>query len=169
MKRMLTILSLAILSLVCMQISAAVKVVECEDEQGNRSFQSACPPGSILVDEKKIPTGDKPPPPLVRKSETDDEAGSANINATLYYIPECGPCDEVREFFQLRQVSFTEKDVNENIEVQNELKELRGSLKVPATVIGEKVITGYNRSELIAALEAAGYKEKKAEAEAETE
>jgi glutaredoxin len=149
-----------------MQISAAVKVVECEDEQGNRSFQSACPPGSILVDEKKIPTGDIPPPPLVRKSETD-ESGGANINATLYYIPECGPCDEVREFFQLRQVSITEKNVNENIEVQNELKELRGSLKVPATVIGEKVITGYNRSELIAALEAAGYKEKKAEEQAE--
>ncbi len=168
MKRMLTILSLSILSLVCMQTSAAVKVVECEDEQGSRSFQSACPPGSILIDEKKIPTGDKPPPPLARESEAD-EAGSANINATLYYIPECGPCDEVREFFQLRQISITEKNVNDNVEVQNELKELRGSLKVPATVIGEKVITGYNRSELIAALETAGYKEKKAEAEAEAE
>ena len=156
MKRLINTLALLTLGLCCTQIAAAVKVVECEDEQGNRTFESTCPPGTTLVDEKRIPTGDKAP------AGEDASAGTATgvaVNATLYSIPECGPCDEVREFFQLRKIPITEKNVNENLEVQNELKELRGSLKVPATVIGEKVITGYNRSELLAALEAAGYQE----------
>ncbi len=163
MKRLITSLTIVTLSLMSFQSAAAVKVVECEDEQGNRTFQSACPPGSIMVDEKKIPTGDTAPAPA--KGKSAGAAGSANISATLYFIPECNPCDEVREFFQLRKISLTEKNVNESREVQKELKELRGSLKVPATVIGEKVVTGYNRSELMAALEAAGYKEKEKEAE----
>ena len=156
MKRLINTLALLIVSLFCMQIAAAVKVVECEDEQGNRTFESTCPPGTTLVDEKRIPTGDKAP------ASEEASAGTvtgATVNPILYYIPECGPCDEVREFFQLRKIPVTEKNVNENLEVQNELKELRGSLKVPATVIGEKVITGYNRSELLAALEATGYQE----------
>jgi glutaredoxin len=155
MKRLITSLTIVTLSLMSFQSMAAVKVVECEDEEGNRSFQSACPPGSTVVDEKRILTGE----------HTADKAVSADVSATLYSIPECDSCDGVREFLQNRGIAITEKSVNEDIENQNELSELTGTLKVPATVIGEKVVTGYNRSELMAALEAAGYQEKKTEAE----
>lgn len=149
MKKLIYTLTLLSLSLSCMQIAAAVKVVECEDEQGNRTFESTCPPGTTMVDEKRIPTG----------VSAADSAEKTAINVTLYSIPECESCDEVREFLQGRSVAITEKSVNENPEIQTELKDLTGALRVPATVIGEKVITGYNRSELLAALESAGYKE----------
>lgn len=156
MKTLLNTLMLLGLGLAGIQVAAAVKVVECEDEQGNRTFESTCPPGTTLIEEKKIPTGESTP---VTAEAEEKAATTLSGTPVLYYIPECEPCDEVREFFQLRQIAITEKNVNDDIEVQNELKELRGSLKVPATVIGEKVITGYNRSELIEALESAGNSE----------
>lgn len=126
---------------------AAVNIVECEDEQGNRSFQKVCPPGSTTVGQKKIHTG----------SGSDGKSQNANIRATLYMIPDCEACDEIREFLDSRNISITEKNVNESIELQTELTDLTGALKVPTTVIGEEVLTGYSRSKFLSTLEAAGY------------
>lgn len=136
--------------------SYAVSVYECEDEQGNRSFYDRCPPGTTAVNEKKF--------------NVIPEKEASEISATLYLVPKCEACDLVREFFQLRKIALIEKNVNENIELQNELTEKTGELRVPVTVINDTVISGYDRSELINALKAAGYEDetKPAAAPAET-
>ncbi len=132
-----------------LQVFAVVKVVECEDEAGNRSFQKTCPPDSTMVGEKKLNTG----------VSSDASSKSVDIKATIYLIPDCDTCDEVKEFLSSRNITITEKNVNENIELQNELTELTGALKVPTTVIGSEVMTGYSRSKFLSVLEAAGYKD----------
>jgi len=124
-----------------MQGFSAVNIVECEDGQGERSFQKNCPPGSTEVGSKRISTG-----------SSGKEGNNPVIKATLYAIPECGECDEVREFLQAKNVSITEKNADESIEIQNELTEISGDLKVPTVVIGEEVIIGYRRSEIEAIL-----------------
>lgn len=137
-------------SLYSIHAFAAVKIVECEDEAGNRSFQTTCPPGHTQLSEKKIKTG----------SDTDKAKSKAsNINATLYVIPDCEACDEIKEFLDNRNISYTEKNVNEDIELQKELTDLTGSLKVPTTVIGDEVLTGYSRSKFMDLLKKAGYEE----------
>jgi len=128
---------------------AAVNVVECEDELGNRSFQKACPPGHTQIGEKKLSTG----------ATQDSNNSNANIQATLYMIPDCEACDEIREFLGTRNIPITEKNVNDSIELQTELTDLTGALKVPTTVIGEEVITGYSRSKFLSTLEAAGFRD----------
>jgi len=128
---------------------AAVKVVECEDEEGNRSFQKVCPPGATMIGEKKINTG----------TSADTTSKQTNIQAILYLIPDCEACDEIREFLGSRNIPIIEKNVNESIELQTELTDLTGELKVPVTVIGEEVLTGYSRSKFLSTLEAAGYKD----------
>ena len=129
-------------------LSFAVNVYECEDAKGNRTFQDHCPPGSHPVNEKNYSTG------------TAQAAASSSVNATLYSIPDCEACDEIREFLKLRNISITDKNVSSNLELQGELKTITGGdLKVPAVVIGEKTIIGYKRSELLDALKAAGYVE----------
>jgi glutaredoxin len=143
-----SILSLTLFSLV--NVQAAVNIVECEDEQGNRSFQKVCPPDSTMIGEKKIATG----------ASSDKNNSNINIEVTLYMIPDCEACDEIREFLGTRKISITEKNVNDNIELQNELTELTGALKVPTTVIGDELITGYSRSKFLSVLEAAGYTDK---------
>ena len=123
-------------------------VFECEDEQGNRSFQKVCPPGSVQVGEKKLTTG---------SNAESGKSNNADIQATLYLIPDCVACDEVKEFLGARDIPITEKNVNEDIALQNELTDLAGSLKVPTTVIGDEVLIGYSRTKFLKALEAAGY------------
>lgn len=129
---------------------SAVKVVECKDEQGNRSFQQNCPPGSTQVGEKEIHTG----------ANSKKESENANISAILYVIPDCEACIEIREFLGDRHIPITEKNVNDDIKVQKELTDLTGKLEVPTTVIGKEVITGYSRTKFMDALKAAGYIEK---------
>lgn len=135
----------ALLMFAFADLSYAVSVYECEDEQGNRSFYDRCPPGTTAVNEKKF--------------NVKPEKEAAEISATLYLVPKCEACDLVREFFQLRKIALVEKNVDNNIELQNELTEKAGELKVPTVVINDNVISGYDRSELINALKAAGYED----------
>jgi len=141
MKYCLKILFATIFISFSLQGFSAVNVVECEDERGGKSFQKACPPGSTQVGSKKISTG---------SSGSDND--NSNIKATLYFIPNCDTCDEVREFLNANGVSFDEKNANETVEIQEELTKISGGLKIPTTVIGAEVIVGYRRSEFEAAL-----------------
>lgn len=136
-------------------LAHAVKIFECEDENGSRSFASHCPPGTTMVSEKKINLGTKTEAPAV--------------SATMYYIPNCDACEQVREFFQLRQITLAEKNVDNNVEMQNELAEKAGELKVPTVVINDTVISGYDRNKMISALEAAGHSSPEPAAQPEPE
>lgn len=131
-----------------------MKVVQCEDEQGNKSFHSSCPPGQIQVGEKKLNTS----------TGTPAKKKPSNIQALVYIGgKDCFSCEDVQEYFNTRGIKLTVKDATSDVEIQKELNELVGKLTVPATKIGDKVITGYKRNELKAALEAMGYEEEKSE------
>ena len=38
-------------------VNSAVDIVVCEDDEGNKTFQKACPPGTFVVGEKKFSVG----------------------------------------------------------------------------------------------------------------
>lgn len=136
----------------------AVQVVQCEDDSGNRTFESACPPGTKQVGEKNYGTN----APATAESQ-------AELSAVLYVIPDCDVCTQVREYLTFRQVSVSEKNVRDDVTLQNELKERAGHLRVPVTIIGDTVVTGYKREELAGALAALGYVEEGAAGAAEGE
>lgn len=153
--KQLHLVILILLGISCQNVMAAVKIVECEDEEGNKTFQSICPPGSKMVNERRVATG-------VSSQDTSgsgSQSGGTNISAILYSIPDCESCDIVRDYLQNRNVSVTEKSIIDNIELQEEMKEITGKQSVPVVIIGEKVLTGYNATQLKAALVAAGYTE----------
>jgi len=141
---------------------AAVTVVQCEDEKGNKSFQMACPPGSKQVNTRRVATG-------AADATASAGQGTGSLSATLYYAPNCESCEVVKEYLRNRNIQITEKNVYENTDLQKELTDLTGKQSVPVTVIGQKVLTGYDRTELNAALAAVGYKEAKTEIKPETE
>ena len=140
-------------------LMAAVKVVECEDSNGDRTFERTCPPGTTLVSEKRIATG------------TDNSASDNNTRntspVTLYTIPACGdPCASVKDFFRIEGINFNEKNVETDLEIQAELTALTGDkLQVPTIVIGEQVIIGYKRTDLINALTTSGHIQPEADEE----
>jgi glutaredoxin len=140
-----------VLLLICCLLSAnvwAVKIYECEDELGNRSFEQQCPPGTSLLKAKQYST----------------TGGSSNLSQqkltplVLYLVPDCDSCDQLKEFLSVRNIAVTEKNVSDAAALQQELKgKTGGDLRVPVLLVGEKVLSGYNRSKLIAALTKAGY------------
>ena len=137
-----------------LNVMAAVKIVQCEDEQGNKTFQKVCPPGTKQVNEMRVLTGGS------SSADTGNQGAANNISATLYYVPDCDSCDGVREYLRDRNIPITEKNVFDDVDLQKEMKEVSGKQSVPVVVIGDKVLIGYNRTELKQALAAAGYKEK---------
>ena len=128
----------------------AVSIVECEDQEGNRSFQKSCPPGYTELNRKRFyvkgAPGDRP-------GESAAALGMGQ-SATLYMIPACDTCEEAREFLEANGVSVTEIDVSNDRAVQAEFEALAGELKVPVTVIEGKLLRGYSRAEFRAALAA---------------
>lgn len=123
----------------------AASVFKCEDIKGNVSFQDACPPGSKQLNQKDYNT---------TAPATSTKATAA---LTLYLIPGCDTCNQLKEFLTIRKLSFTEKNVADDVKLQNELKDLAGELQVPVLLVGDKVLSGYNRSALIQALTESGH------------
>ena len=132
--------------------AGALTVVKCVDASGTVTFMDTCPPGTTKEGEKRIRgIGGIDEPTL--------EEISAQNPITLYTVPDCDACDLVRNALNGREPPYTEKDVQDNAELQDELKATTGGLTVPAMVIGKSVSTGYNRSAIDNLLEQAGYPE----------
>lgn len=140
---------LAILLFITIPLQAAVSIVECEDADGERTFQATCSPGTTQVNKREILTGPSTGGAV--------NSGDTVVKATLYSVPECVVCGDVREFLESRKVVVNEKDASNEQLIQEELKALTGVLRVPVIVIGDTVISGYQRDQLTAALMAAGY------------
>lgn len=147
----LFIIPATIIMCVSTQVVAAVKVVECKDEQGNRSFSQTCLPGHSVIGEKKISTGTGEP----------KEVDAKDITATIYLVPECAACDEAKEFLNVLGITLNVINVTDDIKYQNIVKELAGELRVPVTVIGDNVIQGYNRNKFESAMKDAGLQQEK--------
>ena len=122
----------------CNPITLAVDIVLCEDDEGNQSFQKACPPGTYLVEKKKISVG----------KDTSKEVNLSKLKVILYTIPECTTCEEVGIYLKSRDIPFSEVDVSKDVKLQQELTKKTGKLSVPVTVIGEEIISGYNREKI---------------------
>lgn len=122
----------------CHPVFSAVDIVICEDAEGNQTFQKTCPPGTNLVGEKKISVGKNSSGPV----------DLSRLSVLLYTIPDCDTCENVAIYLRSRDIPFTEKDVSKDLEIQQELTKLSGKLSVPVTVIGEEVVSGYNREKI---------------------
>lgn len=152
-KTLLFCLSLVLVLALPLPAAAQVgmKVVGCEDDDNpDATFRDRCPAGVKTVREHSIRVIRMPDPPAI------DEIAAANP-ITLYTVPQCDACDLVRNMLTTNGLPFSEKDVQDNGEMQEELRAASGGLTVPATVIGTTVSTGYSRSALEAALVQAGY------------
>lgn len=119
--------------------AGAVKIYECVDDAGNSTFQDRCPPGTSPKSEKKYGT-------TAPNQESDSYKSIGPV--ILYYIPECQGCNQVRAFFYSRNINLAEKNIEDNIELQDELKEKIGSLSVPTVDINGQYVSGYNENAL---------------------
>lgn len=122
------------------------------DEQGKISYHDQPPPpdSGYRVEVKSLGS---------TRGPTSDAAAEAakKFPVTLYVAPKCGSCDTARVYLQKRGVPFTEKNVDGDRKLQDELIKMAGGLSVPTILIGSKVMRGYLESLLEDELNAAGY------------
>ncbi len=71
---------------------------------------------------------------------------------TVYSSNMCSTCEMVKQFLVLRGVEFTEKNVSIDLEGRSELVKL-GFDSTPVAVIGDRVLEGFDTSEIDEALQ----------------
>ena len=123
------------------------------DSQGRVSYHDQPPPegAGYRVEQKVLGESKKP---------LEDDALAKIVEkypVVLYSVPVCGSCDLARLYLEKRKIPFTDKNLENNPELQQTLKKKIGSLSAPVITIGEKVMKGYVESLLEGELDDAGY------------
>ncbi|MFZ2886720.1 MAG: glutaredoxin family protein [Minisyncoccia bacterium] len=67
---------------------------------------------------------------------------------TIYSTPTCHFCGMAKEFFKANNVAYTEKDVASDIAARKEMIEKSGQMGVPVIFVGDKLVVGFDESEL---------------------
>lgn len=70
--------------------------------------------------------------------------------ALIYTSNSCAQCRMVKKLLDMRRVPYKEFNIDTNPEYHKEVKTLSGQLRVPVTVIDERVVVGYNPTQLLA-------------------
>ncbi|HEX7045200.1 MAG TPA: glutaredoxin family protein, partial [Burkholderiales bacterium] len=130
----------------------ATKLYKWVDKDGRVTYHDRPPPSDAYrVEEKYIgvrrpASADRIPPEVLEK-----------YPVVLYSAPKCSSCDSARAYLKSRGIPFTEKNVEGNRELQDELIKQAGGLAVPTIMVGSKVMQGYLESLLEGELKEAGY------------
>jgi len=128
----------------------AQKLYKWVDQDGRVSYHDQPPSDSgYRVEEKALRGGER------SADVNPDVAGKFPV--VLYSATKCGSCDLARQHLQKRRVPFTEKNVEGDRKLQDELIKQAGGLSVPTLTVGNKVMRGYMESLLEGELDDAGY------------
>lgn len=77
-------------------------------------------------------------------------------SVTIYTASWCGFCRSEKQYFDSKNIEYTEKDIEKDLEAQKELLEkIGGNFRgVPVTDINGEIILGFDRPRIDAALNA---------------
>ncbi len=132
-------------------IAHATKFYKWVDKDGNVSYHDQPPStAGYRVEEKNIG---------VRPASTERVPADvvAKFPVVLYTAPKCSSCDSARAYLKSRGVPYSEKNVEGDRKLQDELIKQSGGLAVPTITVGSKVMKGYLESLLEGELDQAGY------------
>ncbi|HEU5338104.1 MAG TPA: glutaredoxin family protein, partial [Sulfuricaulis sp.] len=120
-------IALAVAGLSAAQAGTLYKWV---DSQGRVSYHDQLPPegSGYRVEEKKVRSA--------ARSVSGQAKPESNVPVILYSAPKCASCDLARLYLDKRKVPYTEKNVESDVKMQEELKEKSGSLSVPNIIVG---------------------------------
>lgn len=68
---------------------------------------------------------------------------------TVYSTPTCHFCHMAKDFFIQKGIVFEDFDVSTDLEKRKEMVEKSGQMGVPVIEIGDKLIVGFNKPQII--------------------
>lgn len=150
-----SIISSALLLLALFSTHAnAVKLYKWVDAEGKVSYQDQPPPSGQAFEEKSFTEQG------VRNGRNPDVSRSRAIRENpivLYVANNCDSCDIVRTILEMNNAPYEQVAVDSDVEKQDELKELVGSIRVPTVTIGGEEIKQLDRKRIEDALRQNGY------------
>lgn len=156
---------LLLVAILCsVPLAHAARLYKWIDKDGNVSYHDSPPyKDGYRVEEKDLgghtsAAASRIPQDVIEKSPV-----------VLFSAPKCVSCDAARAYLKKRGIPFTEKNVEGNRQLQDELIKQSGGLAVPTIMVGSKVMKGYLESLLEGELNDAGYPKPGAEESGEQE
>lgn len=150
---------LIILAMAAWPAAAQRTLYKVVDQYGNVTYQDQPPADGASFETRTIE--DPQSGETVTSTEVGDDeriqAASESRPLVLFTVPRCDPCDFVRWFLDDRQLPYEEINVESDIDNQRRLRESTGEFRVPVLMVGEVPVFGYDRDDLVAELETAGY------------
>lgn len=137
----------------------AAKLYKWVDKDGNVTYHDQPPPSETgyRVEEKHLGA---------RATAAANDIPSDVLEkypVVLYSATKCSSCDSARAYLKGRGIPFTEKNVEGDRKLQDELIKQSGGLAVPTITVGAKIMKGYLESLLEGELDDAGYPKAKRE------
>lgn len=143
----------AALILLLTPVSLAATLYKWIDENGNVVYQDSPPPSTVSFEEQVYEDEGG------LEAEVADAitAAAESSPISFYSISDCEACDLVRLYLENLSLPFSEKDIEDNTTVQQELQDLTGQLRVPTLAIGGEIIDGYSKQGIRRLLLDGGY------------
>jgi glutaredoxin-like YruB-family protein len=66
----------------------------------------------------------------------------------IYTTPTCSYCQQAKAFFKEKNVEYTEYDVSQDAQKQQEMIERTGQMGVPVIQIGDEYIIGFDKNKI---------------------
>jgi len=135
--------------------SFAVTLYKWIDDEGNVSYQDTPPPAGRDFEQKSFSregtrTGDT-------NTEIALSRAAREYPVKVYIAKNCESCDRVVEILESNSVPYESVEVDTDADAQRKLIELVGSMRVPALIIGDKLIDDINRTTIEDTLTRSGY------------
>ena len=144
---------LIVAAVLAVSTAQAEKLYKWVGKDGTVSYQDKPPSADVgTVQEKELASSSK-------KSAVSGDAADPALKfpVVIYTVPKCDSCNMVRTYLKKRHIPFAEKNVDNNLALQKEMKEKLGDITVPTITIGSKIMKGYLESLLEGELDQAGY------------
>jgi len=74
------------------------------------------------------------------------------MKVEIYSTPTCPYCHKAKEYFKANKIEYTDYNVAEDQARAKEMMDKSGQMGVPVIVVDDKVIVGFDKPKLEAAL-----------------
>jgi len=74
------------------------------------------------------------------------------MKVEIYSTPTCPYCHKAKEYFKANKIEYTDYNVAEDQAKAKEMMDKSGQMGVPVIVVDDKVIVGFDKPKLEAAL-----------------
>ncbi len=71
---------------------------------------------------------------------------------TIYSTPTCHFCQMTKDFLKEKGIAYTEHNVAADLQMRQEMIQKSGQMGVPVIFIGDKMIIGFDKENLVSSL-----------------